>query len=134
MRLRIVTICLLLATACSESVALGPAVPLNVRFTLEQGHAVPVERTELRIQFVGVFGDSRCPADAICIQGGDAVVRIRVADTGTLRTYDLHTGDANRASVSHGALLIELVELLPYPFSSRTIDQDDYVATLLVRR
>lgn len=85
------------------------------------------------MEFTGVSGDSRCPADAICIQGGDALVHVRVS-TGLTRSYELHTGDSSRAAVTHGAFRIALVDLQPYPFSSRTIDPDDYRATMTVVR
>jgi hypothetical protein len=61
-------------------------------------------------------------------------VHVRVLDAGNLSSYELHTGDSRRASVAHGSLRIELLELQPYPFSSRTIDPSDYRATLIVRR
>ena len=49
-------------------------------------------------------------------------------------TYELHTGDSTRASATHGLFRISLVDLQPYPFSSQTIDQDDYRATLTIVR
>ena len=45
------------------------------------------------LRFNGVSGDSRCPADAFCIQGGDAIVRVTVVDAGQSREVELHTGD-----------------------------------------
>ena len=85
------------------------------------------------MRFEGVTGDSRCPADALCIQGGDAVVHVTVLAGGSAgHDYDLHTGDMR--PVKHGDLTIALVELAPYPLSSRTIEPDDYRATLRVTR
>jgi hypothetical protein len=81
-----------------------------------------------------VTGDSRCPADIFCIQGGDAVVQTRVVDSGGSSEYELHTGDSRRAVATHRDLRIELKQLQPYPFSSRTIDAADYRATLVVQR
>lgn len=133
MRTLLVAVCLLAVAGCKED-GLGPTVPLNQRFTLERGQTSPLEGTSLRIQFVGVTGDSRCPADVVCIQGGDALVQIRVTEQSAPKDYELHTGDSSQASVKHGDLTIELVELQPYPFSSRTIQPGDYRATLRVRR
>ena len=123
---------LVIATGCGASVA-GPTNPIDRPFTLGVGEATAIAGTALLIEFTGVTGDSRCPADALCIQGGDAIVHIRVTGNGTA-SYELHTGDTARATVAHGRYLISLVELQPYPFSSRPIDSRDYRATLVVRR
>lgn len=129
MRRLLVVFCLLLATACDEKSPTAPTVPLNERFTLAPNERVAVEGAGFVLEFRGVTGDSRCPADAVCIQGGDAVVHIRVSDSGETN-YELHTGDSSRASAVHRQVRIELVDLQPYPFSSRTIDPEDYRATL----
>jgi hypothetical protein len=125
--------CLLFATACDEKSPVAPTVPLNQQFTLAPGQSASIEDTAVRVEFVRVSGDSRCPADAICIQGGDALVQVRVSNGGAAE-YDLHTGDLSRAAVTHGGYRIELVQLQPYPFSSRTIEPGDYRATLTVTR
>jgi len=125
--------CLLLTTACDEKAPTGPTVSLNQEFTLAPGEAARVADSSVRIQFLRVSGDSRCPADALCIQGGDALVHIRATDTGASE-YELRTGDESRATVTHAGLRIQLVNLQPYPFSSRTIEAHDYRATLRVTR
>lgn len=134
MRLCTLICCLLAATACDEKTPTGPTFPFNERFVLAPGGAAAIADAGIGVLFVGVTGDSRCPADALCIQGGDAIVHVRVLDAGNLSLYELHTGDSRRASVVHDSLRIELLELQPYPFSSRTIDPSDYRATLIVRR
>ncbi len=134
MRRAILVFCLLVATACDEKGPVGPTVPLNQRFTLAPGEIAVVEDTSLRLQFVQVSSDSRCPADAICVWAGDAVVQIRASSGGTPAEYELHTGLSGRAAVLHEQLRIELVELQPYPFASRPHTHDAYRATLHVTR
>lgn len=129
-----VALCLLFATACDESGPTAPTVPLGQQFTLAPAEAVSIAGTSLRVQFLRVTGDSRCPADAVCILGGDAVVRIRAASDGVDAEYELHTGDSSRATVSHAGFRIQLLSLQPYPFSSRTTQPDEYRATLNVFR
>ena len=124
-------VCVAALAACDESIT-GPSVPLDKTFTMAPGEVVRIDGTSARVQFHGVEGDSRCPADAVCIQGGDAVVRVSVTADGTRRDYELHTG--NMTPVTHDGLTIALVELAPYPFSSRTIAPRDYRATLRVTR
>ena len=125
--------CLLLATACSPGSLLGPAVPLDRQFTLAPGQTALVQGTALRVAFVRVSGDSRCPADAFCVQGGDAIVHVR-ATAGTAADHELHTGNQAEAVALHEGFRIELTQLQPYPFSSRTIAPGEYRATLVVTR
>jgi hypothetical protein len=134
MRPFLVVLCLLAVTACDEQNPVGPTAGVNERFTLAPGEVATVRDVDVNVQFVNVTGDSRCPADALCIQGGDALVHIRVLDRGATSAYELHTGDSSRATVTHNQLRIALVELQPYPFSSHTIAPGEYRATLTVSR
>ena len=133
-RLIAAALCLLFATACDEKTPTAPTASLEREFTLAPGETAAVDGASLRVQFVRVSGDSRCPADAFCIQGGDALVHIRAESGGAAADYELHTGDATRSAALHAGLRIQLMNLQPYPFSSRTIPPDEYRATLKVSR
>jgi len=130
---RLLLLISLAAIGCGGTVV-GPAVPLGEPFTLAIGESAAVSAASFVIAFTGVTGDSRCPADALCIQGGDALVAVRVSGGGDTATFELHTGDASRASAAHRGYRITLVKLEPYPFSSRPITDADYRATLTVTR
>lgn len=134
MRAPSLLICLLCVTGCDEKSPLGPTVSLNERFTLAPGEIAVVDDADVQLQFVRVIGDSRCPADAICITGGDATVQVRASDGSDSTMLGLHTGDASQASAEYRGARVTLVELQPYPFSSRTIAPDEYRATLTVTR
>ena len=131
MRSVLVLICLLWLTACDESIT-GPSVGLNENFELQPGGSALISGASFAVRFNRVTGDSRCPADAICIQGGDAIVSITAIDDDALVDLELHTG--SMAPVRYGSYTITLVQLQPYPFSSRTIRPDEYRATLKVTR
>ena len=118
--------------ACSQT-ASAPTGPVNAQVVLAPGETTDVSGAAIRLRFVGVTGDSRCPAGVLCIQGGDAIVRIDVLpETGGQATYELHTG--NLQPVQHGSLTIALVDLSPYPFVSHPIAPGDYRATLKITR
>ena len=134
MRGALLLFCLLSVTGCDEKSPVGPTVSLNERFTLSPGEVAVIDDADLRVQFVRVTGDSRCPADAVCIQGGDALVQILASGGGDSTLLGLHTGDASQASAIYRGARITLIELQPYPFSSRTIAADEYRATLTVTR
>ena len=120
----------LLISACTGNLT-GPTVRLDEAFVLEPGQRAILEGRSARIRFVGVTGDSRCPIDVVCVQGGDAIVEIAVRSGRNAETsYDLHTGDLR--PVQHGTLTITLVQLAPDPFSTQTIPPQDYRATLRV--
>jgi hypothetical protein len=128
-RLIALSVSLLALTACADTPG-APSVPVGSPFVLAPGEVVAVADTDLQLRFDRVLGDSRCPADAICIQGGDAIVRIELFSRRRFRVYELHTG--NMRPVEHDGVTIELLELSPYPFSSRVIQPGDYRATLRV--
>ena len=130
MRLLIGAICLLSVTACSNTSPVGPG-PVDRQVVLAPGQTAAVA-PDLSIEFVGVLGDSRCPADALCVLGGDAVVRITISAGEQRAERDLHTGTLARAAL--GRARVELLELAPYPFSAKTIEPEDYRATLRVVR
>ena len=124
-------LCFIAATACSHTPS--TPTPINRDFVLGPGQTAQVGEANVTLRFDGVKGDSRCPGDAICIQGGDATVDITVlTGQGRVQAYALHTGDTK--PVAHKDLTIALLELSPYPFSSRPIQPGDYRATLRVTR
>lgn len=130
MRLAVV-LCLLAAPACLFENPAAPGQDVNAEIVIPVGQTVSVPGSSIRVYFEKVVGDSRCPADAVCIQGGDAIVRIAVSSgSRSAQGYDLHTGDMK--PVQHDDLTIALVQLQPYPFSSRPIDPGEYRVTLRV--
>jgi hypothetical protein len=130
MRPFLLALCLLPATACSGNSPSGPT-PVDREVVLATGQTAEFD-SGLSVRFVSVIRDSRCPIDAVCIAGGDAIVRIHVA-AGTGRgDRDLHTGDLQQ--ITFDDVEVGLVELTPYPFSGRETPQRDYRATLRVIR
>lgn len=100
---------------------------------LAPGQAAEVPTASLRIRMDSVVSDTRCPTDVTCIQAGDAVIQIFVTGHGGPADYQLHTTETP-TSVRHGELTIALVQLLPQPVSTRTIEAHEYRATLRVSR
>ncbi len=123
--------CVLWLAACKESV-IGPPPPLNRDFTLAPRQVATIESTDATIQFRRVLSDSRCPADVSCVRAGEAIVLITVKSSGGVRDYELRS-DARQAT-QHEDLTITLVQVSPYPVSTRTIGPDDYRATFRVAR
>jgi hypothetical protein len=122
--------------ACSSPTS--PDGPFRTEVTLQPGQVTAVASTPLRVGFERVASDSRCPADALCIQSGDALVVLRVSVDGgagamiNLRTRGGTTGDNLTAVVAGYQLSIS--GLQPYPISTSPIAPGDYRVTLAVER
>ena len=127
---RIVAIALVLAAAgcrwlTEPSHVAQVKSPVDV--TLKIGDAVLVDGI-LRVKFVAVPADSRCPATAECFVAGDALVALE-AHAGLAPCPDtLHTFQTQLALC--GGYLIELLELAPYPQSFQPIPPGDYAAKI----
>ena len=86
----------------------------------------------VRVSFVEVIGDSRCPINANCVWAGDATIRVVLTGSTSHGERELHT--TTTAPVTFEDLELRLVDLHPYPFGGRTTDPNDYRATLHVKR
>jgi hypothetical protein len=131
MRCVVLLVCLLTVTACDERVT-GPSSALNTEFTLGAGESAAIEGASLSVRFNRITGDNRCPADALCVLGGSADVSVTAISDRSTRDYVLRTGDLQ--PVQHDGFTLSLVQVSPYPFSSRTIEPDEYRVTLKVTR
>lgn len=105
-------------------------VPLGEPFELEPNERVGVEGSDLRLSFLTVEGDSRCPSDAQCPHAGDAIVQLAVSSLDVQTTVGLHVAGPRSREVD--GYLLELVELSPEPASGEDIEHDDYELTLRV--
>jgi hypothetical protein len=129
----LLVICGCLATGCAQARPTGPSAALDQQFILRPGQLAAIEGTAMRVQFVEVINDSRCPLNAICIAAGDASIAVLVVDDQGSSRYELHT-EPSRKSAAHRDLRIELMELQPYPDTSRRIDPSESRATLRASR
>ena len=120
----------LAAAGCSSSPPTAPSegVPLGREFALRPGESVTIQPTGLRVSFQGVVEDSRCPADAICVWAGDAVVALSVG----ARDLQLRSSSAPESVV--GAYRVRLERVEPYVYRDKTIPPDAYRAILRVTR
>jgi hypothetical protein len=127
----------LLTAACTSAnagaeIVTSPTASVNEQFTLTAGEQTTVNGTSVAVRFDGVQGDSRCPPGFACVLGGSARVNITVLEGSSERGYTFYTGDPK--AVTHNGLSIDLVELVPFPFSSLEANAEPYRATLRVTR
>jgi hypothetical protein len=77
------------------------------------------------------INDSRCPSDVVCIWAGKVDVKIKVespvAGTITLSTYDNPVDTVGNYS-------FKIIDVSPYPISTKTIKLEDYVVLLSIEK
>jgi hypothetical protein len=109
----------------------GAAERDTAQGTLGPGqHLVLRDGTVLR--FVGVVGDSRCPADVMCIHQGEAVVAFELEAAGGEAGEFEMTFDGGVATASVDGYSIELAAVWPYPLASQPAEAGDYTVEVTI--
>ena len=145
------TFIMLLTGACAESPT-DPIFEPNSKkgeveqltkstFTLKTGETVRDPSSGLSITLTEV-NDSRCPADAICITGGEASTSLKVASTqNSSQTTDLKLclgcpdiNDSIEFGLEDQKYLLILKEVTPYPFASQPETLKNKTAELLIQQ
>ena len=105
-------------------------------FKIRVGRTVTFKGESLRLRFVRVPEDSRCPTNVDCIWAGNAEVLIEASAGGARgkRVLALNTNasQGRAGEVEYRRYTVKLVGLSPYPQSTRKIRPGEYIATLLV--
>jgi hypothetical protein len=118
------------AIACS-SMPTAPTDPAVV--TLAPGASTTYGA--LKLTFVRITGDSRCPGDAICIVAGDAQAAVQIDGFGPQQSAELFLVEPSKRTVTRGDYTITFDALTPYPFVSQgPIAPGAYRATFTISR
>jgi hypothetical protein len=118
-----------------RKVVVHPAsnVPSPAEIELAPGEEILVDGI-LRVLFMAVEEDSRCPVDVQCVWQGNAAVRIALTSgSGPSHPALLNTG-VDPTKVEFGGYRISLFDLTPKPLSTSTIPAGAYRASLGIER
>ena len=125
---------LMTGVACGAALVAPTSSKLEERVTLKIGQSALIEGEALRVEFVEVLEDSRCPVGVTCVWEGDAIARFIVEKNKERAELDLHTHPTLTGEGTHAGYIVRLVELAPVPQSDRPIQPEDYVATIVVTK
>lgn len=109
-----------IAASCVRSTSAVPTeVILGQSLQLRIGESARVKGTSVVVRVAGA-NDSRCPSDAVCVWAGDAAVALDVsgADGVGNRTDTLYLR-RQPTGVTYGLYRIDLVDVQPYPVSTK---------------
>jgi len=144
---RILTLCLLatfvaVAGAASTTAAKkggGQArrkIMVDKNFVLGIGQEGATADGKLKIKFLSVAEDSRCPKGVNCIWEGNARVVLEAGTSGGKAVkLELNTSPREGAAGGeYGQYLIKLVDVAPYPVEGQTNKPGNYTVTLVVSK
>lgn len=127
-------------SATSEAARTGDATQvarLSKQFTIKVGQQITFDGAGLRIKFLGVEQDSRCPADVNCVWAGNAEVALElsVGDKCNKRVkLNTHSNSQTAEEGKYEGYRVKLVGLSPQPRSDQKIAPGEYTATLVVSK
>jgi hypothetical protein len=82
--------------------------------TAKAGKQVAAKKSKLKIKFVSVVEDSRCPEGVNCIWAGNAKIKVLIDNGTTKQEFEMNTNTGPKGD-SFSGWAIYLEELTPYP-------------------
>jgi hypothetical protein len=104
----------------------GKEISVKVNETASAGNGV-------RVKFVEMVEDSRCPTDTDCVWAGNAKIKIRVTRNGRSKVLELNS-NLQPKTASFAGYIFRLIGLTPEPRSNIRINRFGYVATIEMRK
>lgn len=101
-------------TSVSTSAAPPVDASLDDTLTLALGASSATSDGGLRVTFVELVSESRCPTDVVCVWQGDAAVKLSGTTKAGLIESTIHTGVDPR-TMEVGGYQLRLLDVRPYP-------------------
>lgn len=101
---------------------------------VRQGREQKIKGTDLKLTFLSVAEDSRCPKGVKCIWAGNAKVRLSVRNSkDECAEFELNT-NLKPVEYDFGKYRFCLADLSPYPSIKGELKPRDYTATVAVTK
>lgn len=108
----------------------GPhTLPGPVTFTLAPGQSASSEN--VRVTFVRVVSDSRCPLGVMCVTAGDAVIEVTLAAGSDSRRTEMWLNEPALRTIVVNGVSFDFQNLSPYPVSGQPTDPAAYRARIM---
>lgn len=107
------------------------------QFQLKVNQTFSLESDDVKVKFLNVTADSRCPSGVTCIWQGEAKILVNIIknnqDHGNF-SLTSRDGQQNLASQVFDGYSIEVVKVEPYPSSGKRISLSDYLVTFAISK
>ena len=72
-------------------ISISVSAQTSETFTIKSGKQITAKKSKLKIKFVSVVEDSRCPIGVACVWAGNAKIKITVTSAQGEKTFEINT-------------------------------------------
>ena len=123
---------ILLLAACSRQ-ACETNARLGQEFSLMPGQSASIIGEPLKIRFLKVVNDSRCPTGVTCIWEGQVTCLVEITYTGSQNRMTLTQPGSGQGIADFNEYDIEF-EVQPYPEAGKRIAKQDYRLQMVINK
>jgi predicted RecB family nuclease len=110
------------------------SVNLGSQFDLKEGQVALIASEKIKIKFLKVEEDSRCPSGIQCVWQGQVKIAVNVVknerDLGEFNLIS-RVGEEDLAVKTFDGYSIRLIEVAPEPKKNQRLKTSDYIVTLI---
>ncbi len=124
--------CMIFIGGCIQNIT-----DLDVPFQLKINQVAFIKSENIKIIFMNVTEDSRCPSDVECIWEGQVTIVINIFKNNQfIGEFNLtsRTGFDELAIKEFDGYSINLIKVEPYPISTQIIELSDYIVIFNVSK
>ena len=108
---------------------------LDSEFLLQFNQSAEIKSEDITLTFLNVTSDSRCPSDVTCVWQGQVGIELDLRKGEEKSTVSLSIGgDSSPEESIFDSYLIQLVDISPYPVSTKDIQSDEYAAKINITK
>lgn len=105
-------------------------IELDKQFTIKTEQTISLDN--LKVTFLEIVEDSRCPSDVTCVWQGRASIKLNAENKDHSEDMILTIGENSTAQIE--MYKIDLIDLSPYPISKKITSPEEYVATMNISK
>jgi hypothetical protein len=124
---------LTLATALFLIFSMTAFAQTRESFTLNLGKQKTTSKSKLKVKFVSVLEDSRCPVGVNCIWAGNAKIKVKIIGKHSSKEFEFNTNMGPKGDIFEG-WSVTIDDLTPTPHADKPLDPNSYKAEFTITR
>jgi hypothetical protein len=122
--------CFALAGCATAPAGNAQAVDAGAEVTLAPGETASVNAAEIKVRFISVIDDSRCPRDVTCVWAGEVRLLLEMQTARGPQPIEIR----ERGSAIAGGYRVTLLQVEPQPMSTAKIAPQEYRAKIVIEK